>query len=63
MEIALLAYLDVAIRCFVDSVAMKLDDGMVAHIVREMEREVVQTTDEMLKRLSHYLEVKCEARE
>lgn len=50
-EVALYAYLAVAIRRFVDVIPMRLNDLVLRAFLVEMERELLGTTDEQLERL------------
>ncbi|GAB9476069.1 hypothetical protein Gpo141_00013141, partial [Globisporangium polare] len=62
MEIALQAYLEVAIRRFVDAVPMRLNDGLLSKFISEMEAELMGVTDEKLGRLLQDSEQKISAR-
>ncbi|TYZ68099.1 hypothetical protein PybrP1_005227 [[Pythium] brassicae (nom. inval.)] len=63
MEAVLHAYVEVAIRRFVDLVPMHLNDGLLSRFAREMEHELMKTTDERLERLLQDSEQKRTARE
>lgn len=50
-EVALYAYLEVAVRRFVDVIPMRLNDLVLGAFLMNMERELLGTTDDQLDRL------------
>ncbi|GMF46165.1 unnamed protein product [Phytophthora lilii] len=63
MQVALQAYLDVAVPRFVDAVPMRLNDLVLRKFVAEMANELNSLTDEKLARLMQDSEHKIAARQ